>query len=155
MVGILVYGIYKGKGSRSMQAYFASDDSVKWYTIGLSIMATQASAITFLSAPGQAYSDGMRFIQIYLGLPIAMIIISKIIIPIYKKQKILTAYEYLGNRFNNNTRLLGAFLFLIQRGLAAGFTIYAPALVISSVLGWDINILNLVIGVFVITRDAE
>lgn len=150
MLGIVLYGVYKGRGSTSMQDYFSSDKNIKWWTIGLSIMATQASAITFLSAPGQAYTDGMRFIQFYLGLPIAMIIISAVFIPFYNKLKILTAYEYLGQRFDNKTRLLGAILFLTQRGLAAGFTIYAPALVLSSILGWNIYYTNLIIGLLVI-----
>ncbi len=150
MLGIVLYGMYMGRGSRSMQDYFSSDKSIKWWTIGLSIMATQASAITFLSAPGQAFTDGMRFVQFYFGLPLAMIIISAVFIPIYKKLNILTAYEYLGQRFDNKTRLLGAILFLTQRGLAAGFTIYAPALVLSSILGWNIYYTNLAIGLLVI-----
>lgn len=150
MVGIVLYGIWKGKGSDSVKSYFATDKKTRWYAIGLSIMATQASAITFLSAPGQAFTDGMRFIQFYFGLPLAMIIIAAFFIPIYKKLNILTAYEYLGNRFDNKTRMLGALLFLTQRGLAAGFTIYAPALVLSSILGWNIYITNLIIGLLVI-----
>ena len=150
MIGIVLYGVYMGRGSTSMKSYFSSDKSVKWWTIGLSIMATQASAITFLSAPGQAFTDGMRFVQFYFGLPLAMIIISTVFIPIYKKLNILTAYEYLGQRFDNKTRLLGAVLFLTRRGLAAGFTIYAPALVLSSILGWNIYYTNLVIGLLVI-----
>jgi SSS family transporter len=150
MIGIVLYGVYMGRGSTSMKSYFSSDKSIKWWTIGLSIMATQASAITFLSAPGQAFTDGMRFVQFYFGLPLAMIIISAVFIPIYKKLNILTAYEYLGQRFDNKTRLLGAILFLTQRGLAAGFTIYAPALVLSSILGWNIYYTNLVIGLLVI-----
>lgn len=150
MVGIVLYGIWKGKGSNSVKSYFATDKKTKWYAIGLSIMATQASAITFLSAPGQAFTDGMRFIQFYFGLPIAMIVIAAFFIPIYKKLNILTAYEYLGKRFDNKTRMLGAILFLTQRGLAAGFTIYAPALVLSSILGWNIYITNLIIGLLVI-----
>lgn len=150
MVGIVLYGIWKGRGSDSVKSYFATDKKTRWYAIGLSIMATQASAITFLSAPGQAFTDGMRFIQFYFGLPLAMIIIAAFFIPIYKKLNILTAYEYLGNRFDNKTRMLGALLFLTQRGLAAGFTIYAPALVLSSILGWNIYITNLIIGLLVI-----
>lgn len=150
MLGIVLYGMYKGRGSNDMRSYFASNKSIKWYTIGLSIMATQASAITFLSAPGQAYTDGMRFIQFYFGLPIAMVIISYTIVPIYKKLNVLTAYEYLGKRFDLKTRVFGAFLFLVQRGLAAGFTIYAPALVLSTILGWNIYLTNLIIGVLVI-----
>lgn len=150
MLGIVLYGVWKGRGSQSMKSYFSAGKNLKWYTIGLSIMATQASAITFLSAPGQAYTDGMRFVQFYFGLPIAMIVIAAFFIPLYKKLNVLTAYEYLGKRFDNKTRMLGALLFLIQRGLAAGFTIYAPALVLSSILGWNIYWTNLGIGVLVI-----
>ncbi|MBI1184464.1 sodium:solute symporter [bacterium] len=150
MAGIVFYGIYKGRGSRSVQDYFSADKNIKWWTIGLSIMATQASAITFLSAPGQAFTKGMGFVQFYFGLPIAMILISAFFIPRYKKLNILTAYEYLGQRFDNKTRLLGAILFLTQRGLAAGFTIYAPALVLSSILSWNIYYTNFIIGVLVI-----
>lgn len=150
MLGIVLYGVWKGRGSQSMQSYFSAGKNIRWYTIGLSIMATQASAITFLSAPGQAYTDGMRFIQFYFGLPLAMILIAAFFIPLYKKLNVLTAYEYLGKRFDNKTRMLGAVLFLVQRGLAAGFTIYAPALVLSSILGWNIYWTNLGIGLLVI-----
>jgi len=150
MAGIVLYGVWKGRGSQSMHSYFSGGKSLKWTTIGLSIMATQASAITFLSAPGQAFTEGMSFVQFYFGLPIALIVISAFFIPIYKKLNVLTAYEYLGQRFDNKTRLLGAVLFLIQRGLAAGFTIYAPALVLSSILGWNIYWTNLIIGTLVI-----
>lgn len=150
MIGIVLYGLYKGRGSTNMDQYFGGGKNTRWFTIGLSIMATQASAITFLSAPGQAFTDGMRFVQFYFGLPIAMVLIAWLMVPMYKKLKVRTAYEYLGKRFDNKTRLLGAFLFLTQRGLAAGFTIYAPALVLSSILGWNIYLTNLLIGITVI-----
>ncbi|MBI3142613.1 MAG: sodium:solute symporter [Bacteroidetes bacterium] len=150
MVGIVAYGLYKGRGNQSIGEYFSSGSSIKWFTIGLSIMATQASAITFLSAPGQAFTKGMGFVQFYFGLPLAMIVISALIIPIYKRLNVLTAYAYLADRFDNKTRLMGAALFMIQRGLAAGFTVYAPALVLSSILGWNIYHTNLIIGILVI-----
>ena len=147
---IVIYGTWKTKGSKNIEGYFKGNNEMKWYTIGLSIMATQASAITFLSTPGQAFEDGMRFIQFYFGLPIAMVIISITIIPIYYRLKVYTAYEYLENRFDYKTRLLAAFLFLVQRGLAAGITIYAPAIILSSILGWNLNLTNIFIGLLVI-----
>jgi Na+/proline symporter len=132
-----------------MRTYFR-DESLRWPTIGLSIMATQASAITFLSTPGQAYEDGLRFVQFYFGLPLAMIVISAVFVPIYYRLKVLTAYEYLEHRFDVRVRSLGALLFLIQRGLAAGITIYAPAIILSSILGWPLNLTNMAIGLVVI-----
>ena len=128
---------------------------MNWWTIGLSIMATQASAITFLSTPGQAYQDGMRFIQFYFGLPIAMIIISMVFIPMYYKLKVYTAYEYLENRFDLKTRTLAALLFIIQRGLAAGITIYAPAIILSTLLGWNLTVTNILIGTVVIVYTVS
>ncbi|MBC5775328.1 sodium:solute symporter [Pontibacter sp. KCTC 32443] len=147
---IVIYGIWKTRGSKDIEGYLKGDNSMKWWTIGLSIMATQASAITFLSTPGQAYEDGMRFIQFYFGLPIAMVIISITVIPIFYKLNVYTAYEFLENRFDLKTRSLAALLFLVQRGLAAGITIYAPSIILSTVLGWSLTITNLVIGVVVI-----
>ncbi len=147
---IVIYGIWKTRGSKDIEGYLKGDNSMKWWTIGLSIMATQASAITFLSTPGQAYEDGMRFIQFYFGLPIAMVIISVTIIPIFYRLKVYTAYEFLENRFDLKTRSLAAMLFLVQRGLAAGITIYAPAIILSTMLGWSLTITNLIIGVVVI-----
>jgi len=123
---------------------------MKWFTIGLSVMATQASAITFLSAPGLGYEKGLRFVQFYFGLPLALVIISAFIIPIYYRLKVYTAYEYLENRFDLKTRLLAALLFLVQRGLAAGLTIYAPAIILSTILGWNLNFTNLFVGILVI-----
>ena len=115
---------------------------MKWGTIGLSVMATQASAITFLSTPGQAYESGMAFVQNYFGLPLALIIVSAVFIPIYYRLKVFTAYEFLETRFDIKTRFLGAFLFLVQRGLAAGITIYAPAIILSAVLGWNLTMMK-------------
>ena len=147
---IVGYGVYKTRGSKNIESYLKGDNSMKWWTIGLSIMATQASAITFLSTPGQAYESGMGFIQFYFGLPIAMIILSIWVLPIYYKLKVYTAYEYLESRFDLKTRILGAFLFLIQRGLAAGITIYAPAIILSSILGWPLVYTTVIIGTLVI-----
>lgn len=147
---IVGYGIWKTRGSKNIEGYLLGDKSMKWWTIGLSIMATQASAITFLSTPGQAYEDGMRFIQFYFGLPIAMVILSVTVIPIYYRLKVYTAYEYLESRFDLKTRSLAAFLFLVQRGLAAGITIYAPSIILSSLLGWNLTATNVFIGVLVI-----
>lgn len=151
---IVLYGVWKGRGSRNIQGYILSNHDMKWYTITLSVMATQASAITFLSTPGQAYVDGMRFVQFYLGLPLAMIIISAAAIPLYYKLKVYTAYEFLENKFDLKTRALAAFLFLIQRGLAAGLTIYAPSIILSVLLGWNLFLTNLIIGGLVIIYTA-
>ncbi len=150
LILIVAYGVYKSRGAKNMDSYLKGNDQTKWWAIGLSIMATQASAITFLSTPGQAYTDGMRFIQFYLGLPVAMIIISIFFLPLYYKAKVYTAYEFLESRFDVKTRMLAAFIFLIQRGLAAGITIYAPAIILSSLLGWSLQITCIIIGVLVI-----
>ncbi|MFD2245840.1 sodium:solute symporter [Pontibacter ruber] len=147
---IVIYGVWKTRGSKDIEGYLKGDNSMKWWTIGLSIMATQASAITFLSTPGQAYEDGMRFVQFYFGLPIAMVIISITVIPIFYRLNVYTAYEFLENRFDLKTRSLAALLFLIQRGLAAGITIYAPAIILSTILGWNLTVTNIFIGVLVI-----
>lgn len=147
---IVGYGVYKTRGSRNIEGYLKGDYSMRWWTVGLSVMATQASAITFLSTPGQAYEDGMRFVQFYFGLPIAMVILSVTAIPIYYRLKVYTAYEYLESRFDLKTRTLAAFLFLVQRGLAAGITIYAPSIVLSSLLGWSLTFTNIIIGTLVI-----
>jgi len=147
---IVGYGVYKTYGAKDMESYLKGDNDMNWWTIGLSIMATQASAITFLSTPGQAYADGMRFIQFYFGLPIAMIILSVTFIPIYYKLKIYTAYEYLEGRFDLKTRTLAALLFLVQRGLSAGITIFAPSIILSTLLGWTLTFTNVFIGVLVI-----
>lgn len=147
---IVLYGSWKTRGSKNVQDFIRGGNQAKWWTIGLSVMATQASAITFLSTPGQAFHDGMGFVQFYFGLPIAMVIICLVFIPIYHRLKVYTAYEYLETRFDLKTRSLAAILFLIQRGLAAGITIFAPAIILSAVLGWDLIMLNIIIGVLVI-----
>ncbi len=147
---IVLYGTYKSRGSKNVKDYIKGGGQSKWWTIGLSVMATQASAITFLSTTGQAYADGMGFVQFYFGLPIAMVIICLVFIPLYHRLKVYTAYEFLENRFDLKTRTLTAILFLIQRGLAAGITIFAPAIILSVVLDWNIIYLNIIIGVLVI-----
>ena len=147
---IVVYGTLKTKGAKNSVEYIKGGNEAKWWTVGLSVMATQASAITFLSTPGQAFNDGMGFVQFYFGLPIAIIIICIVFIPIYHKLKVFTAYEYLESRFDLKTRTLTSVLFLIQRSLAAGITIFAPAIILSSVLGWDLTTLNIIIGLLVI-----
>lgn len=150
LFGIVAYGVYKTRKINNVQSYLLGDRDLKWWTIGLSVMATQASAITFLSTPGQAYNDGMGFAQFYFGLPIAMVIICIFFLPIYYKLKVYTAYEYLEGRFDLKTRSLTAILFLVQRGLAAGITIYAPAIILSTILGWSLNITVFSIGIIVI-----
>jgi Na+/proline symporter len=148
---IIAYGVWKTrKQSKNLQGYLLSDRDMNWFTIGLSIMATQASAITFLSTPGQAFGNGMGFVQFYFGLPIAMVILSITAVPIYHKLNVYTAYEYLENRFDLKTRSLGAALFLTQRGLGAGLSIYAPAIILARVLGWDIYYLIVAIGLVVV-----
>ena len=147
---IVIYGGWKTRKSKNLKEFIKGSDRSNWYTIGLSVMATQASAITFLSTPGQAFNDGMGFIQFYFGLPIAMIIICIFFIPIYKKFKIYTAYEYLEQRFDRKTRILTSLLFLIQRGLAAGITIYAPSIILSVMFGWNLKILVIIIGIMVV-----
>ncbi|WP_213521670.1 sodium:solute symporter [Nonlabens sp.] len=146
---IVLYGVYKTRGKQTSKEYIKGGDA-RWWTVGLSVMATQASAITFLSTPGQAYTDGMEFVQFYFGLPIAVIIICVTFIPIYHRLKVYTAYEFLEKRFDLKTRSLASILFLIQRGLAAGITIYAPAIILSAVLDWELKYLNIIIGILVI-----
>jgi SSS family solute:Na+ symporter len=148
---IVGWGLWKTRGGGgTADSYLRGGYELRWPTIGLAVMATQASAITFLSVPGQAYEDGMRFVQFYFGLPIAMVIISAIFVPIYYRLNVYTAYEYLESRFDLKTRLLGAFLFLIQRGLASGITLYAPAIILSAILGWPLEPTILGMGVLVI-----
>lgn len=149
------YGTWKSRGSKNIKQYLLANHSSRWYTVALSIIATQASAITFLSTPGQAYVDGMRFVQFYIGLPLAMIILSITAVPLYHRLNVYTAYEYLENRFDLKSRALGSILFLIQRGLAAGFTIFAPALIISAILGWSLNWTVIIIGIFVVIYTAS
>ncbi len=152
---VAVYGVLKTRGKKDIQGYFLANKSTPWYAITISIMATQASAITFLSTPGQAYVDGMRFVQFYFGLPIAMVILSITAVPIYHKLKVYTAYEFLEQRFDLKNRALGSIIFLIERGLAAGFTILAPALIISVILGWDFRLTIIMTGGLVILYTAS
>ncbi len=144
------YGTIKTRGKKDLNGYLLAHRTTRWYTITFSVMATQASAITFLSTPGQAYVDGMRFVQFYFGLPVAMVILCIAVVPIFHRLKVFTAYEFLEQRFDLKNRALGSILFLIQRGLAAGFTIFAPALIISVLMGWDIRFTIFMIGGFVI-----
>ncbi len=147
---IVFYGAWKTRGSKNVQDYILGNNETPWYTVGISVMATQASAITFLSTPGQAFNDGMGFVQFYFGLPLAMIIICITFIPIYHKLKVYTVYEFLEQRFDLKTRSLAAILFLIQRGFSTGITIYAPAIVLSSILDWNLNLMNIIIGILII-----
>jgi len=150
LAAIVIYGVWKGRRQRRLEQYLLADRQMQWYTVALSVMATQASAITFLSTPGQAYTDGMRFVQFYLGLPIAMVILSVTAVPIYHRLKVFTAYEYLETRFDNRARTFTAIIFLVQRGLGTAMTLFAPALIVSLVLGWNIHLTTLAIGVLVI-----
>jgi Na+/proline symporter len=150
LIFIVLYGTWKTRGNKNIDGYLKGDNSMRWWMMGVSIMATQASAVTFLSTPGQAIEDGMRFLQFYFGLPIAMVIISITMVPIYYKLKVFTAYEYLESRFDLKTRLLAAILFLILRGLSAGITLFAPALVLSTILGWPTPVTTILIGSLVI-----
>src|SRR5215510_8595800 len=146
LLAIIAYGLYKSRVSHNLDGYFLSNRSLPWGLILLSIMGTQASAITFISAPGQAYTDGMRFVQYYFGLPLAMIVICIIFVPIFSRLKVYTAYEYLENRFDGKTRMLVAFLFLLQRGLSTGISVFAPSIILSSLLGWNIYWTNIFMG---------
>ncbi len=140
ILAIPLYGLWRTRGSPSLGQYLKGDASIRWATIGLSVLATQAGPITFLSMPGQAYESGIGFIQNYFGQPLALVVVCAVFVPIYQRLKVYTAYQYLGERFDRKTQLLGAFLFLVQRGIAAGITIYAPAIVLSAVLGWRLNL---------------
>ena len=150
LVGIAAYAAWRTRNIRSLNTYLRGSTSTGWGTIGLSVMATQASAITFLSIPGQGFESGMGFVQNYFGLPLALIIVCAVFLPMYRRLNVYTAYEFLGQRFDEKTRLLGAGLFLLQRGLAAGVTIYAPAIIISTVLGWRIDLVIVFTGLLVI-----
>ncbi|HLP13498.1 MAG TPA: sodium:solute symporter, partial [Flavobacteriales bacterium] len=147
---IVLYGVWKSRGIKNIEGFMLADRQLKWYHVGLSVMATQASAITFLSAPGQGYADGLQFIQMYFGLPLAMIILCITFVPTFHKLNVYTAYEYLEKRFDRKTRTLTALLFLLQRGISTGITIYAPALILSLILGVDINLMILVTGIMII-----
>jgi SSS family transporter len=159
LCGIIIYGVYKSRTTKDLDGYFLSNRSLPWYMVLLSIMGTQASAVTFLSAPGQAYTDGMRFVQYYFGLPLAMIVICIFFVPVFRKLKVYTAYEFLENRFDLKTRSLTSALFLISRGLSTGISIYAPSIILSSLLGWNIYYTNLVMGgvliIYTITGGAK
>ncbi len=146
LLGIILYGIYKSRSSRNLEGYFLSDREMPWWLILLSIMGTQASAITFLSAPGQAYTDGMRFVQYYFGLPLAMVVLCITFVPLFHRLRLYTAYEYLEKRFDVKTRTFTAFLFLLQRGVSTGISVYAPSIILSSLLGWNIYITNVLMG---------
>lgn len=150
LLGVVAWGVWRTRGITSADAYLRGGADARWHTIGLSIMATQASAITFLSTPGQAWENGMGFVQFYFGLPIAMVLLSAFVLPVYHRLKVITAYEYLEQRFDRPTRQLAALLFLLQRGLAAGITIYAPAIILSTLLGWPLDSTCLAIGALVI-----
>ena len=159
MVGIAAYGIWRTRGHRDLDSYLKGDQTMGWVSIGISVMATQASAITFISTPGQGFQDGLGFVQNYFGLPLALILIAAVFLPMYRRLNVYTAYEFLGRRFDGKTRLLGAALFLLQRGLAAGITIYAPAIILSTMLGWrlDLTILlsGLVVIIYTVTGGSE
>jgi len=150
MFSVIGYGVWKTRGSQNIDSYLLGDNEAKWWTVGLSVMATQASAITFLSTPGQAFNDGMEFVQFYFTLPVALIIICVTFIPLFYKMKVYTAYEFLEQRFDVKSRTLTSFIFLLQRGLATGITIYAPSIILSSVLGWDLNFTVIFIGIIAI-----
>jgi solute:Na+ symporter, SSS family len=150
IVGIAVYGVWRTRGHHSLSTYLKGDQTAGWAAIGLSVMATQASAITFISTPGQGFESGLGFVQNYFGLPLALILVAAIFLPMYRRLNVYTAYEYLGRRFDAKTRLLGAALFLLQRGLAAGITIYAPAIILSTMLGWRLDLTIVLSGVVVI-----
>ena len=150
ILAIPLYGLWRTYNHPNLREYLKGDKTIRWGTIGLSVLATQAGPITFLSMPGQAYESGIGFIQNYFGQPFALIVVCAIFVPIYQRLKVYTAYEYLGQRFDKKTRLLGAFLFLIQRGIAGGITIYAPAIILSALLGWDLNLTIWLAGGFVI-----
>lgn len=146
LTAMIAYGVYKSRGQHGAKTYLLADRQMPWYIVLLGVMATQASAITFLSAPGQAYTDGMRFVQYYFGLPFAMVVISITFIPIFQRLKVYTAYEFLEQRFGRGTRLLTAALFLLSRGLSTGISIYAPSIILSSIMGWNIYLTNIVTG---------
>ena len=146
LIAVIIYGVYRSRTSHNLEGYFLSNRSMHWGLILLSIMGTQASAITFISAPGQAYTDGMRFVQYYFGLPLAMIVVCIFFVPIFHKLKVYTAYEYLENRFNGKTRILTSFLFLLQRGLSTGISVFAPSIILSSLFGWNIYSTNVLMG---------
>ncbi len=143
---VVLYGLWRGRGSNSVNKYLLAGKTMPWYAMAMSIMATQASAVTFISTTGQSYVDGMRFVQFYFGLPLAMVIISATAVPIFHRANVYTAYEYLEQRFDIRTRVLVSIIFLIQRGLALGITLYAPAVVLTAILGWPERATTLIMG---------
>lgn len=157
--GIILYGLYKSRTTKNLEGYFLSNRNLPWYVVLLSIMGTQASAITFLSGPGQAFADGMRFVQYYFGLPLAMVVICITFVPLFNRQKVVTAYEFLEKRFDSKTRLFTSFLFLLQRGVSTGISIYAPSIIVSSLFGWDIFWTNMIMGgmliIYTVTGGAK
>ncbi|HVU22492.1 MAG TPA: sodium:solute symporter [Opitutus sp.] len=155
LLGIAAYGMWRTRGGRDLRTYLRGGAHTHWLTIGLSVMATQASAITFLSTPGQGFQDGLGFVQNYFGAPLALIVIAAVFLPIYRRLNVYTAYEYLGKRFDRKTRLLGAALFLVQRGLGAGITIYAPAIVLSTVFGWRLDLTIIFSGLLVVAYTVS
>ena len=154
LISLVSYGLYRGRGSGTVNKYLLAGKSMPWYAMGLSILATQASAITFISTTGQGFVDGMRFVQFYFGLPLAMVILSATAVPIFHRAKVYTAYEYLEQRFDAKTRALVGIIFLVQRGLAAGIGLYAPAVALASVLGWSDRLITVLIGFLVVTYTA-
>src|SRR4051812_34064020 len=159
LLGMIAYGLYKSRTSRDIEGYFLNNRQTPWFMVLLGIMGTQASAVTFLSAPGQAYTDGMRFVQYYFGLPLAMVVLCITFVPVFHRLKVFTAYEFLEQRFDLKTRTLTSFLFLLQRGLSTGISIYAPSIILSSLLGWDIFLTNIVMGglliIYTVTGGAK
>ncbi|HEY0679327.1 MAG TPA: sodium:solute symporter, partial [Chitinophagaceae bacterium] len=159
LLAIILYGLYKSRTTRNLEGYFLSNRTLPWYLVLLSIMGTQASAITFLSGPGQAYTDGMRFVQYYFGLPLAMVVLCITFVPIFNKLKVFTAYEFLEQRFDIKTRALTSFLFLLQRGLSTGISVAAPSIILSALLGWDIFWTNVFMGglliIYTVTGGAK
>jgi len=154
LVGIAAYSMWRTRGRRDLHDYLKGAGNTPWFVIGISVMATQASAVTFLSTPGQGFQGGLGFVQFYFGMPIALIIIAAVFLPIYRKLNVITAYEYLGQRFDLKARLLGAAVFLLQRALGAGLTIYAPAIVLSKVLNWPLTATIIGSGLIVIVYTA-
>ncbi|HTO03580.1 MAG TPA: sodium:solute symporter, partial [Opitutus sp.] len=150
MIGIAAYGVWRTRHTDNLNTYLKGSSSTRWGTIGISVMATQASTITYLSLPGQAYENGIAFIQNYFGLPLALILVCAVFLPIYRKLGVYTAYEYLGKRFDQKTRLLGASLFLLQRGIQAGITIYAPSIILATVLHWRLDLTIIFTGLLAI-----
>src|SRR5579872_3106363 len=155
LISIIAYGLYRSRGSNTVDRYLLAGKSMPWYAMALSIMATQASAITFISTTGQSYVDGMRFVQAYFGLPIAMVVICATVVPVFHRAKVYTAYEYLEQRFDSKTRALASIIFLCQRGLSAGLTIYAPAIVLSIILGWPEHLTTFLMGATVVTYTVN